>query len=788
MAAPNAQIALRMQSSQTYQHLPANLRPEWVSKVNSFPPAWLEKPVNKEVFESPRQCLERLNAYGFFEGCLFVSGRQRRNGTPSWDYLCKFHGIETANKRRLEDRVTRDLEGEIVTKRQRDTQNKRLGCPVIYCLSFKLVNRATNQRAYVGRWKEDMHQHHELYLNPFSFNKHVQTIPEYQQQVSEALKLRINHQPYSKVVQLLRGDSGGLLIDERAYYNLVRHQKLDKNNQDTVSGLLRALDEQGFRFRLRTEETFDGDRLVNRKLLQIFFYAPAAVQLTQRWAAGHAIAVDATFNTNSLQLPLLVAVGITNENKTFPIAFSYCASESAEAFIFFFESLRTELFNSYVPEPAVILSDLALGIISAFDTHLIMPHSQLQFCTWHVAKAIRERFHRTGRYTYDEITGWRDTDGSHIGLTNLIWAYIQSESEQLLETNRAALLDALQVPEKEYLNNNYVSKERRFVGCYTSKMKNLGQAATQRSESYHRVLKQVTHQTFSLEASAKALCGKLNEIYTLLSTAEDQAAMNRLTALDTHFFRLLTGSVSLFAIKTVQQEWIAMLSAPQRRQELDECSCSILAQYSLPCRHYLRPLYEEGTPIPRSFLHPRWWLRGPTIQQGPWAPFQEQQSVRPPSPRQQDVHSVVHRMLSNRDRLHGDERARYDSQIFSIGRSMDISARDKEAQALIPIRNPDAVQKKAWKKTKPTANARLMTGIEAIENAHKKQLQTTKRSDKSAAILHKRAQQQQQVSATNKDRRELISPIRKETQQWRQRQPQHLLPLLRWPPRRRLYS
>ena len=83
---------------------------------------------------------------------------------------------------------------------------------------------------------------------------------------------------------------------------------------------------------------------------------------------------------------------MTNENETFPIAFSFCSSESVDAFIFFFKSLREEFFNSYVPEPAVVLSDLAGSMISAFDIYQAMPHSELHFCTWHVTKAIRERF------------------------------------------------------------------------------------------------------------------------------------------------------------------------------------------------------------------------------------------------------------------------------------------------------------------------------------------------------------------------------------------------------------
>ena len=42
--------------------------------------------------------------------------------------------------------------------------------------------------------------------------------------------------------------------------------------------------------------------------------------------------IDATFNTNSLRMPLSVMVGINNIGKTFPMAFCYITSESAISF------------------------------------------------------------------------------------------------------------------------------------------------------------------------------------------------------------------------------------------------------------------------------------------------------------------------------------------------------------------------------------------------------------------------------------------------------------------------
>lgn len=758
MATPNAQIALHLEAAPTYQRLPPNLRREWVTKVNSFPSHWLTKPASGERFESPANCLERLNAYGFFEGCLFVSGRQRPDGTPNFQYLCKFHSFTTANKWHLEERVVRDEQGEIQTTRKKDTQNKRKGCPVQYVLAFKIVDFVTKERAYIGRWKEETHQHHELYLNPFSFHAHKQSTEAHQQLTAQARKYRVAQQSYSKACQLLREEGSGLVLDQRTYYNLVRHQKFDKEKDKTVEGLLNALDEEGFLHRHRTEKVVEGldedERVIGRKLIQIFFWSKNAEILAQRWVAGHALVIDATFNTNALQLPLMVAVGVTNENKTFPIAFSYCPSESAESFVFFLESLRTVFFQN-TPEPAVVLSDLAAGMISAFDIHKAMPRSVLQFCSWHAAEAIKKKIRRAGRYTEKEIEGWEDkaVGVKHKGLKHYIWDYIQSETEEELERNRTTFLNALQPIEQRYIDDNYVPKELRFVTCHTRKLKNLGQNATQRVESYHRVIHGVTHGKLSLEASAKALCAKINEIYIQLATAEDQAALNQFTALDINVFRLLIGSVSLFAIKQVQGEWFGMRNQLRENQQLGQCgSCDILLRYSLPCRHYLQPLWDSGASIPRSLLHPRWWLRGPTAIEGVWIPSINQQLARPASPRQYNVDSVLHALREARDELTGDEQARFDDQIFSTARALQASARDKLAIAKLPILNPDAIQKKQWRRVKPTANSRALTGAQIAAADTKKAEKERKQAEKDAEILAKR----QQVSGFQRYKYRLI--------------------------------
>jgi hypothetical protein len=76
---------------------------------------------------------------------------------------------------------------------------------------------------------------------------------------------------------------------------------------------------------------------------------------------------DATFNTNSLCLPLGVMVGIDNISKTFPVAYCYITSESAASFKWIAEQL-TNLVYYNCPKLALIVGDFSKGLGAAVAT------------------------------------------------------------------------------------------------------------------------------------------------------------------------------------------------------------------------------------------------------------------------------------------------------------------------------------------------------------------------------------------------------------------------------------
>ena len=170
--------------------------------------------------------------------------------------------------------------------------------------------------------------HTHIMRNPFAYQVHVKGTVEYQILTAKARNMRIAMISYSNSQRVLQMEGLGFTIDSTTYYNTVRHNRPSADDCQTIQGLLVALADAGFLWRSRVEYEEDPiGNVISQKFIQIFFMNKQQVVLVQRFVAGFVLVVDGTFNTNSMRLPLLIAVGITNSGKTFPVAFSYCPSE-----------------------------------------------------------------------------------------------------------------------------------------------------------------------------------------------------------------------------------------------------------------------------------------------------------------------------------------------------------------------------------------------------------------------------------------------------------------------------
>jgi hypothetical protein len=117
--------------------------------------------------------------------------------------------------------------------------------------------------------------------------------------------------------------------------------------------------------------------------------------------------------------------------------------------------------------------------------------AQLQHCDWHAVEVMKRRF-RKGEYTSDQIDG---TD-EFTGLSELVWDYIQGPTF------------ALQPNDRTYIKETWLPKESRVIFAYTRLYPNLGCHSSQRGESYHVVVKQVTNGQLTFEESCRRLVRK----------------------------------------------------------------------------------------------------------------------------------------------------------------------------------------------------------------------------------------------------------------------------------------
>ena len=71
-------------------------------------------------------------------------------------------------------------------------------------------------------------------------------IPEYRQLAALAFKHRENVVPYPQSRRILDSEDFGIFLTAKKYYNLVRMQKADKSNSESIVGLPKALDDAKF--------------------------------------------------------------------------------------------------------------------------------------------------------------------------------------------------------------------------------------------------------------------------------------------------------------------------------------------------------------------------------------------------------------------------------------------------------------------------------------------------------------------------------------------------------------
>jgi hypothetical protein len=413
---------------------------------------------------------------------------------------------------------------------------------------------------------------------------------------------------------------------------------------------------------MREEYLIDGEgKRTARIARDILICSSEQIRLARRFVSEFIWETDATFNTNELKMPLSILVGITNTGQTFPLAFVFISAESAKMFRWVHEQLTKLIFYD-CPLPCVVVGDFAAGLAAAMATAkgqiaagLVIPEelegtevdekieteveaearqqvtSQeisncfLQICEWHAVQAIRRKL---------TIAGYSKERKDLI--IDLVWSWIKSSTEKVLEERRGKLLAAVDVNEATYLNKFYRPKESQFIHAYISKLPNLGVHSTQRSESYHNVVKECLNRQLSLPQAVLRIGEFLPTVVKTHDDIINQNRRKRPTWIDTKgAFRIVSPLLTHYCLKLVAIEWettkgmwdrIEAEKGGDDEAEMEsfkktgKCpsACPLPLRYGLPCCHWLYQACFKDEPIPISLFHPRWFLDGPSSLSQPW--------------------------------------------------------------------------------------------------------------------------------------------------------------------------
>ena len=165
------------------------------------------------------------------------------------------------------------------------------------------------------------------------------------------------------------------------------------------------------------------------------------------------------------------------------------------------------------------------------------------------------------------------------------------------------------------------------------------------------------------------------------------------------------------------------------------CRCELLLRYGLPCKHVLRLAFKTGDPIPRSLIHPRYWLAGPVTHARDWQPrYLEQAPVDYMSRGALQISDSGQRLAELRDTFNVEEMSRFDARIErSQLRLISIGERHRAMQDL-PLGNPDPAPKPSGRKKKlHGAGNRLETGPETAKRLQLTREKAQRRAAKEAA-------------------------------------------------------
>lgn len=594
----------------------ATLADRRLRALDQIPDDHLLPPYEGKPFAGAADAKERVQDYAFSEG--FASVIHNHDKVRQILVLeCTQHRSQTKNWRKI----------PLEERKRINTKVSANDCPFRLCIT---------QKKDEDVWrivKLCLDHNHSMNPDPFQFQEHKSRDPDFGKVLSHAIGLREAGTEYKQAQQILL--THNVRLPAETYWNLVRSSKLSPEEKIQVT--LDTLEGKGFHLRCLKKYLVENN-VRERQVIEAFlFCSPEQIEMARRFVSGFLIQTDATFNTNELNMPLSILLSVTNTMSSFPVAYTFISSESAEAFKFINAYCKELFFWDDCPGPAVMLGDFSLGLSAAMikkagismmeagmdQVYEMVNHLDaletdctLQLCSWHAAEAVKARLIKEGYPK--EIREAKD-----VGIHILIWNWIKSPTVNELNLDREILAASLRPKEQEYLYSYWQRQEPQFGRAYTRLLPNLGAESTQRSEASHPMIKNQTNKYTPIEVAVRKLRDVVVEMArTHTDTINRQRQNAPFLVNNKPAFKEIKRKIIHESLNLLLREWIAAGKLVEEIEKSDEpcpdiendtckLECALPIQFGLPCKCFLYHCLVRSEPISLTLIHPRWFLDGP---------------------------------------------------------------------------------------------------------------------------------------------------------------------------------
>lgn len=360
-------------------------------------------------------------------------------------------------------------------------------------------------------------------------------------------------------------------------------------NTDGLLALVSVLEQDDWIYRTFWDFKYsDTGVVISQVLRAVFFTNKDLIKLARRFTPDWMVQMDGTFNTNQIKIPLIDILGVTNTGHSFIFTFCFVTSESSDNWGFTLQRLEQVVYEG-LPLPRVILADQWLGLRSVFSRE--WPLVTLQFCEWRAAQNVKARLAKQ-RYKREEREA----------LMDLVWRYLWSVKEEELGVNRTTLKAAWKPAEVKYIEEYWQPKERQLIRLYTSQLPNLKCFTMQREEGMHPMVKTVLDHQVRLDDAVPRLAKETTLVAERLQEHEQRDKLSNRRLLEENTWCIIKERVASWALLKVLGEWRILTRFKSSNQQLDDCDCSLVHRFGLPCYHDLERAYEEVVlSLSRSF-------------------------------------------------------------------------------------------------------------------------------------------------------------------------------------------